>query len=182
MNTAASKSAADQRRVRGPWIGAAIALGLIAAAFAASPYDIAAIGGVKASLKVPEFGLIARQSLTLKLHLLAALTALAVGVVIMLRPKGVGLHKTLGWSWVLAMMVTAVSSLFLTGLNGDRMSLIHLLSGWTIVALPIGVTAIARRKVNVHRRMMTGLFVGGLLVAGGLTFLPGRLMWAVFFG
>lgn len=24
-------------------------------------------------------------------------------------------------------------------------------------------------------------FVGGLIVAGALTFLPGRLMWAIFF-
>ena len=29
---------------------------------------------------------------------------------------------------------------------------------------------------------MTGMFVGGLVVAGLLTFLPGRLMWAIFFG
>jgi uncharacterized membrane protein len=29
---------------------------------------------------------------------------------------------------------------------------------------------------------MIGVYVGGLLVAGGLTFIPGRLMWRVFFG
>jgi len=29
---------------------------------------------------------------------------------------------------------------------------------------------------------MTGMFVGGLIVAGLLTFLPGRLMWTLFFG
>jgi uncharacterized membrane protein len=29
---------------------------------------------------------------------------------------------------------------------------------------------------------MGALFVGGLVIAGGFTFLPGRLMWAVFFG
>ena len=29
---------------------------------------------------------------------------------------------------------------------------------------------------------MTSMFVGGLIVAGAFTFLPGRLMWAVFFG
>lgn len=34
----------------------------------------------------------------------------------------------------------------------------------------------------MHRRMMTGLFIGGLVIAGALTFLPGRLMWQVFFG
>lgn len=29
---------------------------------------------------------------------------------------------------------------------------------------------------------MTGLFVGGLLIAGLFTFAPGRLMWQVVFG
>ncbi len=29
---------------------------------------------------------------------------------------------------------------------------------------------------------MTGLYVGGLIFAGTLAFLPGRLMWQVFFG
>ena len=29
---------------------------------------------------------------------------------------------------------------------------------------------------------MTGMFVGGLLVAGALTFIPGRIMFETFFG
>lgn len=31
-------------------------------------------------------------------------------------------------------------------------------------------------------QFVQALFVGGLLVAGGLTFPPGRLMWRVVFG
>ncbi|MDX2233192.1 MAG: DUF2306 domain-containing protein [Hyphomonadaceae bacterium] len=133
-------------------------------------------------LKAPDFALVARQPPLLLLHLGAALTALAIGLFLMLRPKGVGLHKALGWMWVVAMAVTAASSFFLHGINGDRLSLIHLLSGWTAVMLPMGVVAIRRRDVARHRRVMTGLFMGGLVVAGAFTFLPGRLMWAVFFG
>lgn len=30
--------------------------------------------------------------------------------------------------------------------------------------------------------MMTGLFMFGLLVAGAFTFIPGRLMYQLFFG
>jgi uncharacterized membrane protein len=67
-------------------------------------------------------------------------------------------------------------------MNHGAMSWIHLLSGWTIIALPIAVYAARRHKVSLHRRFMTGLFVGGLIVAGGFAFLPGRLMWRVFFG
>jgi uncharacterized membrane protein len=61
-------------------------------------------------------------------------------------------------------------------------SLIHLLSGWTIVALPLGIAAIRRKHVRTHRGVMTGLFMGGLVFAGALAFLPGRLMWHLFLG
>lgn len=183
MKTAASKS---PERSTASWLitlaASAAASALVIAALVASPYDVSAMMRASLRLKAPEFDLIARQSWVLQLHLATAVTALAIGIVIMLRPKGVGLHKTLGWSWVIAMAVTAVSSLFLHGLNGDRLSMIHLLSGWTIIVLPLGVAAIRRRNIRAHRRAMTGMFVGGLLVAGGLTFIPGRLMWAVFFG
>jgi uncharacterized membrane protein len=33
-----------------------------------------------------------------------------------------------------------------------------------------------------HRHTMTGLFLFGRIVAGAFTFLPGRLMWRLFFG
>jgi uncharacterized membrane protein len=80
------------------------------------------------------------------------------------------------------MGATAVSSLFITSLNGGVYSLVHLLSGWTIVALPMAIFAIRNRKVEAHRRAMTGMFVGGLLVAGALAFLPGRFMFEFLFG
>jgi uncharacterized membrane protein len=100
----------------------------------------------------------------------------------MLRPKGRGIHKALGWSWVAAMGTTAVSSLFITGLNGDAYSLIHLLSGWTVIALPMAVYAIRSRRVEMHRRMMMGMFYGGLLIAAALTFIPGRFMFQFLLG
>jgi uncharacterized membrane protein len=130
----------------------------------------------------PDWALWARLSLVLQLHVLAAVIAIVIGAVLMLRPKGRGLHKALGWSWVAAMGTTAVSSLFITGLNGDAYSLIHLLSGWTLIALPMAVYAIRGRKVEMHRRMMTGMFYGGLLIAGALTFIPGRFMFQFLLG
>lgn len=163
-------------------LGTAAGLGIVAAAFATGTVDVGRMAATPWTPRAPDFDLIARQPLTLQVHLAAAITALVIGLVLMMRPKGRGLHKVLGWSWVVAMAITAVSSLFLTGLNGDRVSLIHLLSGWTIIMLPMAVVAIRRHEVKAHQRRMTGLFVGGLLIAGALTFLPGRLMWHVFFG
>ncbi len=130
----------------------------------------------------PDMSLLASVPPQVKLHIAAATVAFVIGCIIMLRPKGSGFHKTFGWAWVIAMGVTAISSFFITGLNGDKLSFIHLISGWTVVSLPMAIFAIRNKRVMIHRRAMTGLFVGGLLIAGALTFLPGRLMYQLFFG
>jgi uncharacterized membrane protein len=129
----------------------------------------------------PDWSLFAALAPQIKVHILAALTALAVGVVIWFLPKGRGPHKALGWAWVVAMSTTAISSLFITGLNGGFYSFIHLLSGWTLIALPMAVFAIRKRNVTLHRRHMSGIFVGGLVIAGALSFIPGRFMFEFFF-
>lgn len=133
----------------------------------------------------PRWPLLLTASGAIQIHVAAALIALVIGVVLLAGVKGDRLHRTLGWLWVLAMGTTAVSSFFIHQINPDGpagLSLIHLLSGWTVVGLPMAVYAARRHRVAAHRRAMTGMFVGGLIVAGLLTFLPGRLMWAVFFG
>ena len=58
---------------------------------------------------------------------------------------------------------------------------IHALSAWTMIGLPFGVAAIRRRDVKKHRHTMTGMFVGAIVIAGLFSFLPGRLMWEIFF-
>lgn len=130
----------------------------------------------------PDWALLASQTAAVQIHVVAALFALLIGAVVLLRPKGRGPHKALGWCWIAAMTTTALSSLFITGLNGDSYSLIHLLSGWVLVALPMGVYAIRRRDIRSHRRAMVSLFVGGLIVAGAFTFIPGRFMFNFLFG
>ncbi|MEZ5957627.1 MAG: DUF2306 domain-containing protein [Hyphomonadaceae bacterium] len=130
----------------------------------------------------PDWAVAMALPLKVKIHILSALTALVVGTIIFLQPKGSRFHKTLGWAWVVAMATAAVSSLFITGINRDSWSFIHLLSGWTIISLPMALYAIRNRKVRAHQRAMTGMFLGGLILAGALTFLPGRFFYAFFFG
>jgi uncharacterized membrane protein len=163
------------------WAGPVIAFALIGAALLPFLPQMANSLGA-ATLHAPDWALWARVPLIVHFHVYAALAALLIGTVILLRPKGRGLHKALGWSWVVAMGITAISSLFITGLNGGFYSFVHLLSGWTIIALPMAIYAIRNRQVEKHRRAMTGMFVGGLIVAGAFTFLPGRLMFETFFG
>jgi uncharacterized membrane protein len=167
---------------------AAIRTGLIVAGIAVlliaviAPKFAGYAGHVHFHPHAPDFSRIAAASPIIRLHLTSALTALAIGIALMMRVKGTGLHKLLGWTWVLAMGSTAVSSLFIREMNHGGFSFIHLLSGWTIVGLPGAVYAIKRGKVGAHRRAMTGMFVGGLLLAGLFAFIPGRLLWTVFLG
>lgn len=131
---------------------------------------------------LPDLALLARQPIQIQLHIASALTALLLGTIQLIGVKGTTAHRIIGWAWVVAMAITAVSSLFIRQINPGGFSFIHLLSGWTIIALPMAVYAARRHRVLAHRRGMTGMFVGGLIVAGLLTFLPGRLMWTLFFG
>jgi uncharacterized membrane protein len=130
----------------------------------------------------PDWALLARQPPVVQLHIAAALLALLLGTVQLVGIKGTGLHRLIGWSWVIAMLTVAVSSLFIRQINPGAFSWIHLLSGWTLIAVPMAIFAIRKGRIGSHASGMTWTFVGGLIVAGAFTFLPGRLMWEVFFG
>lgn len=137
---------------------------------------------ISAHLHAPDLALLAAAPLAIKVHIAAALGAFLIGTVLLIGVKGTTLHRTLGWTWVGAMGTTAVSSFFIHQINPDGFSFVHLISGWVVIILPMAVYAARRHDVKTHRRRMISLFAGGLVVAGLLTFLPGRMMWQVFFG
>lgn len=115
-------------------------------------------------------------------HALAAITAFAVGLVQLAAPKGTIPHRLIGWSWVMLMLTVAVSSLFIHQIRlWGPWSPIHLLSILVLVTLPLAVMHARRRDVAQHRTAMLMLFTGALVIAGGFTFLPGRIMHAVVF-
>lgn len=120
-------------------------------------------------------------SAVLQLHIAAALASFGLGCVLLAGRKGGNRHRAVGYAWIVTMTLTAVSSLFLTEVTPGRVSFIHALSAWTLVMLPMGLAAARRRNIKAHRRYMTGLFLGGMAIAGLFTFLPGRMMWSVFF-
>lgn len=151
-------------------IGLAIALGIIIA-----------YGG-KAHLHWPDFSVLEDQPWVLKLHIAGAATALVIGTGLMFGPKGTSIHRAFGWTWVVAMMTTALSSFFLHFIHPGGFSPIHALSAYVAVGVPMGVAFARRHNIKAHRRMMTGNFLFGLIIAGAFTFVPGRLMWKVFFG
>lgn len=117
----------------------------------------------------------------LQAHIGGAVLALFLGVFLLRVRSRPRMHRMLGYVWASMMAVTVATSFFLTGVNGDRLSYIHLLSGWTAIILPVAIIAARRRWLARHREIMSRLFFGALLGAGLFSFLPGRFMWQLFF-
>jgi uncharacterized membrane protein len=121
--------------------------------------------------------------LAIQLHAFAAMMAFALGVVQLSAPKGTLPHRTIGWLWVVLMTVVSLSSFWIHQLRlWGEWSPIHLIAIFTLVTLPLAVWAAHRHAVERHRRAMTGLFFGALVIAGIFTLVPGRIMHAVVLG
>ena len=111
-------------------------------------------------------------------HLALAVAALVIGTGVLLRRKGDGLHKAMGWAWVCLMLCVALTSFFIQA--RDRFSLIHLLSIVILVTVPLGVMHIRRKRVRSHRITMISAFAG-LVIAGAFTLLPYRMLGRLLF-
>jgi len=119
----------------------------------------------------------------IQLHAFAAMAAFVLGAVQFVAPKGTLPHRTIGWIWVTLMVVVAASSFSIHELRMiGPFSPIHLLSIFTLVTVPLAVFAAHRHRVDRHRKAMTSIFIGALVIAGLFTFWPGRIMYAVAFG
>ena len=123
-----------------------------------------------------------KAPLSVQLHVLGAVVALFVGAVIFLLPKGTGFHKALGWTWVSSMIIVAATSVAMIVDLRSGINALHVFTAITVISLWAGLTAIRRGDVKRHAGSMIGLYIGGLIIAGAFAFIPGRTMWAVFFG
>jgi uncharacterized membrane protein len=119
----------------------------------------------------------------IQVHAFTAMAAFALGAVQLAAPKGTLPHRTLGWIWVLMMVVVATTSFWIHDLRmWGPWSPIHLLAIYTLAVLPFAVLHARRHRVGRHRNAMIALFTGALVIAGLFTFMPGRIMHAVVFG
>ncbi|QWG16223.1 DUF2306 domain-containing protein [Bradyrhizobium sediminis] len=118
-----------------------------------------------------------------QIHAFAAMAAFALGAVQLAAPKGTLPHRTLGWIWVVLMLVISGSSFLIHGIKmWGPWSPIHLLSVVTPIMLVAAVLAARAHRVRAHRIAMTWIFAGALLLAGLFTLVPGRIMHDVLFG
>ena len=124
-------------------------------------------------------------SVPIYIHLFTAGAAAFLGPFIVFRKKGDARHKLLGRIWASLMIITAITSVFIRspgqGIAGTGFSYIHIFTVWTLVNVPLAIWAIRNGNVRAHRGAMLGLYLG-LLIAGGFTFLPGRLLGNLVFG
>jgi uncharacterized membrane protein len=119
----------------------------------------------------------------IQLHAFAAMGAFTLGILQFAAPKGTIPHRAVGWTWVVLMTIVAATSFWIHGIRlWGPWSPIHLISIAVLIMLPLAVLYARRHKAVRHSRFMIGIFIGGLVVAGLFTFVPGRLMHAVAFG
>jgi uncharacterized membrane protein len=118
-----------------------------------------------------------------QLHAFSAMAAFALGLVQFAAPKGTLPHRTIGFVWVALLATISVSSFWIHTIRlWGPFSPIHLISIFTLCMLPLAVYAAHTHRVGAHKRAMTSIFLGALVIAGIFTFLPGRIMHAVAFG
>ncbi|RYE43691.1 MAG: hypothetical protein EOP21_07545 [Hyphomicrobiales bacterium] len=115
-------------------------------------------------------------------HLLTIMLATALTPVMLLRRRGDRPHRLLGTIWVISMIATAALSFNLRLINHGGLSLIHILSAWTLIQAPVIWWSARTHRVTMHRRSVRYMVLGALLVAGFFTFPFNRLMGHWLFG
>jgi uncharacterized membrane protein len=119
----------------------------------------------------------------IQVHAFAAIAAFGLGIVQLAAPKGTLPHRTVGWIWVVLLLIVAISSFWIDEIRmWGPFSPIHLLSVLVLIMVPRAVWDARRHKVSAHQKGMTSIFFGALVIAGVFTFWPGRIMHAVVFG
>lgn len=120
-------------------------------------------------------------SLAVQIHVVTALFALMVGLYQFSRRKGGSSHRLAGKIWVSAMVFVALSSFFINQINPSGLfSPIHLLSVFVLCSLYFSIRAVKSGNIRAHEFSMLGMFLGGMVFAGALTFSRGLLMNKVF--
>lgn len=119
-------------------------------------------------------------------HLATVFPAFLIGTFLLLNKKGTPFHQRLGKVYMVLMLFTGVVSLFMSAEVGptvlNHFGFIHLLSLLVLYCVPAAYFAARSGNINAHKGNMVGLYMGGILVAGGFTFLPGRLLNNWLFG
>ena len=113
-------------------------------------------------------------------HLATVIPSFVLGAIVLLGPKGTPTHKLLGKIYMVLMLLTALITLFMPAQVGpaalNHFGFIHLFSLLVLYSVPAAYFAAVAGRIRIHQANMVGVYVGGILIAGAFTFMPGRLL------
>jgi uncharacterized membrane protein len=120
------------------------------------------------------------------LHLATVVPAAFIGTFQLLRRKGTPIHKSLGKVYMLLMLATALITLSMPAKVGPQLlhhfGFIHIFSVAALVNVPIAYFTARHGNIRAHQAAMVSLYVGGILIAGTLALMPGRMLHRWLFG
>jgi uncharacterized membrane protein len=128
-----------------------------------------------------------RASPAIILHVATVVPAALIGTyLIFVSRKGAPWHRVLGYVYLVLISITAVTTLWIHSLMPKGpffgFSPVHLLIPLTLFGVYGALRSARAHKIARHRAAMLGVYFGGIMIAGALTFLPGRIMHGIFFG
>lgn len=120
------------------------------------------------------------------IHLATVAPCFLIGAWLLVRPKGTPIHKLLGRIYAVLILFTALVTLAMPTEVGPRLlnhfGFIHFFSFLVLTCVPLAIRGIRRSDVRAHRNNMIGVYVGGILIAGSFTLMPGRMLHEWLFG
>jgi uncharacterized membrane protein len=125
--------------------------------------------------------------LAVKLHVATVIPAFLIGTyLIFFSRKGAPHHRALGYIYLILMTITSIAALFIHAIMPNSpffgLSPIHLFVPVTLISVAGALHGARTHNIPMHRRAMLGAYIGGILIAGSLAFMPGRIMHTVAFG
>ena len=125
--------------------------------------------------------------LAVQVHVATVVPAFLIGTwQIFFSRKGAPFHRAMGYLYLGLMTVTSIAALFVHQLMPKSpvfgWSPIHLFVPLTLFGVVGALRGAWTGNNATHRNAMLGVYIGGILIAGSLAFMPGRIMHAVVFG
>lgn len=115
------------------------------------------------------------RELAIIIHVATVVPSIPLGGYLLLARKGTSLHKQLGKIWLVMMIVTATSAIFIK--TGGSFSFIHLFIPVTFLGAWNVISTARKGQIAKHKKNIFGMYLGALMIPGILAFaLPGRLM------
>ncbi len=115
------------------------------------------------------------------IHVATVLPAVPLGGFLLLARKGTKLHRQLGKVWLVLMLITATSAIFIQSTGG--FSFIHVFVPITFHAAWKTVATARKGDIAGHKKHLVVTYLTALMIPGIVAFaLPGRLMNTMLMG